>query len=230
MAICGDSSDNIPGIPGFGPKKAGELIGKFGSLEQIYDHLDELSGKTRETLESSRDVAFLSKRLAQIDTNVPLEADDAGKFVYKTRDIFSSDFINFLKKYEFKSLLPRHLATDTKTLSSLSLDIREVTTHDALKRLEVAIESETEIGIATTGKDFSELSGISLSLGETVYWIDPVALDVRDFLKHLLESNKILIGFDVKPDLKRIWYYQENHDLMVKNGKKDVFPGQISMF
>ncbi len=76
-AIQGDSSDCIPGVAGIGPKGAGELIRKYGSVQYIYDHLDELDIKpgTREKLEKSRENAFLSYDLGTIRKNAPIDTE-----------------------------------------------------------------------------------------------------------------------------------------------------------
>ncbi len=76
-AIQGDSSDCIPGVAGIGPKGAGELIQKYGSVRYIYDHLAELDIKpgVRDKLEKSRDNAFLSYDLGTIRRNAPIETD-----------------------------------------------------------------------------------------------------------------------------------------------------------
>ncbi|MDH5752463.1 MAG: DNA polymerase I, partial [Deltaproteobacteria bacterium] len=72
LALTGDSSDNVPGVPGVGPKTAARLVGEYGALENIYAHLDDLKGKLRENLENHREAAFLSRELVTIDTAVPL--------------------------------------------------------------------------------------------------------------------------------------------------------------
>ena len=74
MALMGDSIDNIPGVPGIGEKKAIRLIQQFGSLEELLKNLDRVDDKrSRKALESYEDQARLSKRLATIDCNVPME-------------------------------------------------------------------------------------------------------------------------------------------------------------
>ena len=74
-ALMGDSSDNIPGVKGIGEKGAIKLIQQYGSLEGVYDHLDELSKGQRTKLEEGRDLAFLSKQLATIKTDAPVKLD-----------------------------------------------------------------------------------------------------------------------------------------------------------
>ena len=72
LGLWGDTSDNIPGVPGVGEKTAQKLIAQYDSLENALDHFAEQKGKLKESLEKFRDQALLSKRLATIDVNVPL--------------------------------------------------------------------------------------------------------------------------------------------------------------
>jgi DNA polymerase-1 len=72
LGLWGDTSDNIPGVPGVGEKTAQKLIAQYDTLENVLDHAAEQKGKLRESLEKFRDQALLSKRLATIDVNVPL--------------------------------------------------------------------------------------------------------------------------------------------------------------
>jgi len=75
LALMGDSSDNIPGVPAIGEKTAIKLIGQFGSVENLLEHTSELTGRVRETLEKSRELALLSKRLATLCCDVPCPVD-----------------------------------------------------------------------------------------------------------------------------------------------------------
>ncbi|WP_311376355.1 DNA polymerase I [Anaerococcus lactolyticus] len=72
--LMGDKSDNIPGVDGIGEKRALEFIRKYGSIENLYDHLDEISGKkTKESLENNEAVAYMSKKIGTIVTHAPVE-------------------------------------------------------------------------------------------------------------------------------------------------------------
>ena len=74
MALMGDAIDNIPGVPGIGEKTASQLLQRFGSLERLYQHLDEVENPSRRaSLQERREQVELSRELAQIDANVPLE-------------------------------------------------------------------------------------------------------------------------------------------------------------
>ncbi len=74
-ALVGDTSDNIPGVPGVGEKTASSLLAKFGTLDNLYAHLDEVENRWRGKLEQGRDSAYMSRDLAQIRTDLPIELD-----------------------------------------------------------------------------------------------------------------------------------------------------------
>ena len=105
LAIIGDSSDNIPGVKGIGPKGALPLLQQFGSLESIYKNLDKIDKPgTVKKLEDSRDNAFLSKELATINCSVPMEFDfEKAKFEKPQFDKLRDLFIEL----EFKNLYTR---------------------------------------------------------------------------------------------------------------------------
>ncbi len=73
LGLMGDSSDNIPGAPGIGPKTARKLIEEFGDIETLLDNCGKLSGKQKEAIEQNKDQIILSKKLATIERNVPVE-------------------------------------------------------------------------------------------------------------------------------------------------------------
>lgn len=124
-SLAGDSSDNIPGVPGIGEKTAVDLLQKYGSLDGVYEHLDDCTPKMREKLSQNRELALLSQTLATIDVNVPIECtleeckfdfpfdekvkrffiDMAFKSLYKKDDLFSLDAVSGEieeKNYEFE--------------------------------------------------------------------------------------------------------------------------------
>lgn len=103
LAIVGDNSDNIPGLTGFGPKKTQDLLSKYNTLDGIYDHIDNLTPKVKILLEEWREKAYLSRELATIVMDLEIDNLDNEKFSQK---IISPKYIEILKKYEFKSLIP----------------------------------------------------------------------------------------------------------------------------
>ncbi len=104
LALMGDASDNIPGIPGIGEKTAKTLIEEFGSVENLLAHTDQLKGKRRENVEANADKAILSKKLATINRHVPLSVGlDA--LVRQTPD--EPALRNFLQEYELRTIQAR---------------------------------------------------------------------------------------------------------------------------
>ncbi len=104
-ALMGDSSDNIPGVPKIGEKTATELIEKYGTIENLKEHIPEISKKSiRESLEQNFDMAVLSKQLATIDTNVELDYDIKDAVM---GDIYTSEAYAIFTELGFKSLLGR---------------------------------------------------------------------------------------------------------------------------
>ena len=105
-SMMGDSSDNIPGIAGVGEKTALSLVEKYGSIENLYSHIDELSGKLKEKVENSKDIAYLSKTLATINVklDIPVKDEDMGysfPFGAATKKLFIDlDFKNVLRREE----------------------------------------------------------------------------------------------------------------------------------
>ncbi len=75
LGLKGDSSDNIPGVPGIGDKTAAKLLQQYGSIDGIYEHIDELKGKQRENLENSREAAYVSRQVATIVRDAPVCVD-----------------------------------------------------------------------------------------------------------------------------------------------------------
>jgi DNA polymerase-1 len=113
LAILGDSSDNIPGIRGIGAKGAAKLLGQFRSLDEIYNNLDKVaSDSLRKKLSEEREAAYLSKKLAQIDRDVPIEKKAGLDFETLMRKAtFNNEHFHnvttFLKEYELTSIISK---------------------------------------------------------------------------------------------------------------------------
>ena len=103
-ALAGDSSDNIPGVPGIGEKGAKDLLQRYGDLDGVYAHIDEISGALRQKLEAGRDSAYMSLRLARIVTDAPLGVSPDSCAL---RFPFSGRTREFFRELDFKSLVKR---------------------------------------------------------------------------------------------------------------------------
>ena len=111
LALMGDASDNIPGVPGIGEKTAGKLVALFGSVENLLDHAGELTGRIKENLEKHRDQALLSKRLATIICDAPCPADlEALKVQPMDREKLKA----LLVEFEFNTIGKRLFGDDFK--------------------------------------------------------------------------------------------------------------------
>lgn len=134
-AVAGDPSDNIPGIKGIGEKSAKKLIIEFGSLENIYNNLEKLSEKQNKLIKSSMDIAFLSKNLATIRTDLPLQ--------YEIADCIKKDPDNdklkeYLSYFELKSIRKKMFPEEKDIISETPRNTHNyetVTSIDRLKEL-----------------------------------------------------------------------------------------------
>src|SRR5213596_2230509 len=105
IGLKGDTSDNIPGVPGIGDKTAGQLIAQFGSLDELYEHLDEVSGeKRRENLRTFEEQARNSKVLATMRRDLDIECDPA-ELVLSPPD--RTQLKEMFRRFEFRNLLNR---------------------------------------------------------------------------------------------------------------------------
>ena len=103
-SLKGDSSDNIPGVPGIGEKGAVKLLNEFGTLENIYNNIDKITGATQKKLIEGKESAFMSYELAKIMTDAPVKLEDIPELVVDIPVIVAE-----LEKLEFKSLVRRFM-------------------------------------------------------------------------------------------------------------------------
>lgn len=114
LGMWGDAVDNIPGIPGIGEKTAKLLVQKYGSMEGLYAHTHELKGKQKENVENNKEQAFLSKRLATIDTKVPIELDEHALVLEAPN---KEAVEKLFAELEFKTLAKRLFGSDVEPAS-----------------------------------------------------------------------------------------------------------------
>jgi DNA polymerase-1 len=160
LGLAGDSSDNIPGVPGIGEKTAIKLIQEFGSLDQLLDRAGEVKGKIGEKLREFREQALLSRQLATIELNVPLEVT-AEELQASEPD---TPALNALfKKYGFTTLIKELTATATLATDNY----RTVVTLEELEILAAELERSGEFAfdLETTSLDprLAEIVGLSFS-------------------------------------------------------------------
>ena len=107
--LMGDTSDNIPGVPGVGEKTALNLIKQYKSIDEVYNHIDEQKGKLKEKLSENKDLAYLSKTLGTIDTNAPIEKD---LNVFQVEEWNKPEVLEIFKKLKFNRFIDRFALQD----------------------------------------------------------------------------------------------------------------------
>lgn len=188
LAICGDSSDNVPGVDGVGPVGASKLLKQYGSVEAVYEHLDELTPKMRERFEAARDHISLSKDLVTIKTDIDIDLTEEQmrlnlKMTAELSDIFSL--------YEFNSLRSRIPSAATQ-------EIRMAEAED--------IHEKVELNYTVTQDIASDRLALVLSCGK-IYLSDGrnVAEGLPETFREALEDGKIVkIGCDLKSAIKEL--------------------------
>ncbi|GIV54954.1 MAG: DNA polymerase I [Candidatus Kapaibacterium sp.] len=180
LALMGDTSDNIPGVHGIGEKTAIKLIAKYGSLEELYAHLDDIEQpKLRENLERDRQQAFLSRELATIhrDIELPITLDDCKRRPPNAAALFALfDELGFNQlKARWASILgsaPEPPPTTQATLDDIEHQYTTITSMEQLADLVAQIERSAAalaLDLETTSLDAMtcHIVGIALSLGST---------------------------------------------------------------
>jgi DNA polymerase-1 len=211
MGLMGDSSDNIPGVKGVGPKTAAELIQKFGSIEHLYERLDEIDKKKlKEKLQTDRENAELSRKLVTIDTGVAM---DCAIEDLKVRAIDNQALTEIFTELEFTSLIPEEEKAPVRTHSVYRTILSEQDFEKLLGDLGSAGEFALDMETTSLHPVEAESVGISFSFAENEacyiplthrYLGVPEQLDpkmVFQKLKPILENPQIgKIGHNIKYD------------------------------
>jgi DNA polymerase-1 len=160
MAMAGDPIDNIPGVPGVGPKTAAQLLNEYGSLEGIYEHIDEIKGpKRRENLIQNKDKAFLSRDLVAIVCDVPIQIDiDA----CKARKYDKSKVIELFKRLEFRSLINEIVEVQEETGAEYAIITKEKELEALIDRIRRA--GRFTIDFETTSQDPMKANMVGISI------------------------------------------------------------------
>ncbi|MEN8728190.1 MAG: DNA polymerase I, partial [Desulfuromonadales bacterium] len=173
QALSGDSSDNIPGVPGIGEKTAKMLIDEYGDVETLLANLDQLKGKRRENLENFADQARLSRQLVCLSDDLDLQIDDQALAMSEpNREVLTELF----RECEFYKLL-QEFAVDTKDRAEQAR-YRAVLTEPDLNELVAALEDTERFAFdtETTSLDAmrAELVGLSFAVTAGEAWYIPV--------------------------------------------------------
>lgn len=191
-AIMGDSSDNIPGVRGIGPKGAMELLSAYGNLDAIYENIEKIAGKTQTKLLESREVAYLSRELARIDTNVPLDLNLADCLLYVP---FSEEARAMFAKLEFRSLVESSFfpAERKKAVETVPVQNADdfMPLAKTVKEFALTLDEES-CHIYGQGKEYC------FSLHDDLFSAGLFLSELKPVLTELLSGDKIALVADVK--------------------------------
>lgn len=229
-ALRGDPSDNLPGVAGVGEKTAKQLIADYGSLDNIYGHLDKIKGALQKKLREGKDSAYLTRKLVLLDTNVGLTLD------WKRADIHKTDpsaVAQILRDLEFRTLLKQlpedmqlsqeEIIANHNTFQS-TVEVEHVVSKSELKKIRFS-GSKLVVHVLASGAVGQDPKVILLSDNDKRgYAIDLLSgdiedKDVADTLQTMIENSSVRkIGYDVKSAFKSfiqlgLWPVKIGHDV-----------------
>lgn len=219
QSLMGDSTDNVPGASGVGPKTAAALIQQFGSIENLYQHLDEIKSiKQREKLAQDKEKVFISKQLVSLDKNVPVKWE-LSDFAQKTMD--SKKILPFLQENNFPSLVQKiSVKFNFAPQKENDIDVSKI----IIKELKTAKDISTLTDLFSKEKAFSfdvknvnnQLTDLFFAQSDTIYHLSlqsDQSTDLFGFtesktqpeiikaLQKIFGLPVIKIGYDVKSTL-----------------------------
>lgn len=213
-ALKGDPSDNIPGIPKIGEKTAAMLLKEFGSLENILKYADRISKDSlRKNIKEHAHLAELSKKLAAIVTNVPIEVNFKK---YWQKEIDWKKIIPLFEKLEFESLIKKYVkemeeykiesivARKREEISKFDFKCaqNEETLEELLNTLDKAKEFAFDLETTSPDPFAAEIVGISFSTESKSAYYLPLKSEAIKILQPLFSSDKLKIGHNLKYDLE----------------------------
>ena len=206
--LMGDKSDNIPGVPGVGEKTGIKLLKQYSTIENLIEHTDELKGSIKKKIEENKDLALMSKELATIITNVPIEVklEDL-----EYGDYNKDDVVEKFKEFGFASLITKLLdieGGETTIKEEIDLKIEHLdNVEDFIKKA----EENKKVIIDVIGKEGNILDKrvlyVFLSLdGNEIYYVNE---DELPQIKTLLSNPEIKKhGYDLKEDYLLLKAYE----------------------
>ncbi len=210
-ALKGDSSDNIPGVPGVGEKTAVQLLQDYETLDGVYKHLTEIKETLRKKLESGKQSAYLSKEIARLWTDAPIKLD------LPAMDSSKLDTVrlrSLLQDLEFRSLLnnlPENMKVTVPDVSrtdggTLKLQKHTKISSDAeLTKIDFGKTDKLFIHSRAAGRHGADPQVLHIGSDKQSYTLDLTSLSpekVKSAISHQLKANSSVVGYDLKSDIK----------------------------
>jgi DNA polymerase I len=224
-ALKGDSSDNIPGVAGVGDKTATQLLQTYGTLDGVYEHIDDIKGSVQTKLIAGKESAYMSRRLAEIWCDAPVEFDAVVTDVTK---LDHAKLRAMLEKLEFRSLL-RNLPESMQDMNAAevaatrpveSTEIRDYNDKDAstMASAQVVVVSELDDKVIVSPSKDSAFLMSWKQASELLLGKDIIAFDAKPLLKQLIKKGMTqlpLVTHDVRQaafllDATRRWQQLED--------------------
>lgn len=233
-ALMGDSSDNIPGVPGIGEKTATAILQQFENVENAHAHLEEIKPKrAKENLEAHYDMAIMSKKLATIETNAPYDYDWEGA---RTGNVFTKEAYELCQKLELKKLMAKF------DLSELPQEeaVKTVTISDLTEAENIFAKAENaELTAVTLKNPDGTLNAVNLVFDGDLYEVIPEGFMTEAYLldkaERLLNHGKKIVVSGLKEMLKvlhveeRAGLYDIDIANYLINPVVSVKPGEIDV-
>lgn len=198
--LIGDSSDNLPGVTGVGPKTAIKLLKTYHSLENLVNSLDEISGKLKTTLEEEKEIALKTKFLATIACDAPIaytieDLKYTGPDKGKLRDFFGKlEFQSFIKKMDFSSI---EKTEDQKTNSIRTIHYHFHQVDEAILFLKTTSPITLEVEADQENYHKANIIGIAFSNDTNGYYLDREEINCNQ-MKEILEKKENIYTYDCK--------------------------------
>ena len=230
--LQGDSSDNIPGVPGIGPKTAINLVKKYGTIENLYKKIelgeDDLKGKQKESIVNNKEMALISRTLGEINTNVPLDDTLENLKVEewdkeKVLEIFKvCNFKRYIERFDLENQENSGEKKDIENLFKINSNIEIKEAKEKIKNLDKLVfylgleENENKENIIK--QDINSISIYNYEENE-VYYIKNEENEFNTFLKEIFENEKLeKVGYE----LGRTYILLKQIGINIKNMKYDV--------
>ncbi|MFN9067763.1 MAG: DNA polymerase I, partial [Bdellovibrionales bacterium] len=208
LAIVGDTSDNIPGVAGLGPKGALKLLNEYGSLEKIYENLDQVKPQgAQEKLRNAQEMAFLSKKLVTIEQKVPLQEDLE---TYRIKGLQREELRILLNELNFKSFEKSLLGDENSTETKVETTSLTKSVNGEAEALNNPVESSFKIRSLSSNELINETQNIS----EIWVWRQPQGVffaAANNIWASFEELGPVVTEFEKRKvkwfgfDLKNIW-------------------------
>ena len=213
-ALRGDPSDNIPGVPGVGEKTAKLLLEQYKTLDEVLDHASDVKGKLGETLSASREIAELSRTLATIDKDVPLEIDEES---LRFSGVYSEDVRSRLQELELNSLAGRMTFASSEGTPASGAYEKTVVRLSSCKEIADAAEGDrfaVVIGESVSFA-FSEDKEYSVECAQDLFAEGPTFDEALEAVKKLAEG-RTLVCYDFKALKKKYGFAPKDFfDVMI---------------